>query len=203
MLGPTLHISASLERESMLEARGKLLIVDEDDSIRTSLSPLFSQLGYHVRSCGDGFSALAKIREEIPNVMLADLSMAGIPVLEFLMVVRRWFPSVRVIAMGGAFSGNRVLAGVAADAFYQKGAGPARLIEQVDAMTQPKRFTSRLSMQNLFGFQVYEAIPPHPGTEPLTFPANPTLVFPLPQREQPGKRTLIETVIQTQKTCSL
>src|ERR1035437_7724494 len=60
----------------MLEARGKLLIVDEDDSIRTTLSPLFSQLGYHVRSCGDGFSALAEIRKEIPDVMLADLSMA-------------------------------------------------------------------------------------------------------------------------------
>jgi DNA-binding NtrC family response regulator len=187
----------------MREARGKLLIVDEDDSIRTTLSPLFSQLGYHVRSCGDGFSALAEIRKEIPDVMLADLSMAGIPVVEFLMVVRRWFPSIRVLAMGGAFSGNRVPAGVAADAFYQKGAGPARLIEQVDAMIQPKRSAIRLSVENLFGFQVYEAIPAYPGTEPLTFPANPTLVFPLPQWKQPGKLTPIETVIQAQKTCSL
>jgi DNA-binding NtrC family response regulator len=187
----------------MLEARGKLLIVDEDDSIRTSSSLIFSQLGYHVRSCGDGLSALAEIREELPDVLLADLSMAGMPVLEFLMVVRRSFPSVRVLAMGGPFSGNRVPAGVAADAFYQKGAGPARLIEQVDAMTQPKRSASRSSMENLFGFQVYEAIPSHPGTEPLTFPANPTLVFPLPQREQPKKLIPIETMNQAQKICSL
>ncbi len=187
----------------MLEARGKLLIVDEDDSIRTSLSPIFSQLGYHVRSCGDGFSALTEIREELPDVLLSDLSMAGMPVLKFLIVVRRWFPSIRVLAMGGAFSGNRVPAGVAADAFYQKGAGPARLIEQVDAMTQPKRSARRLSMESLFGFQVYEAIPSRPGTEPLPFPANPTLVFPPPQKDQPGKLIPIETVIQAQKISSL
>src|SRR5450631_212878 len=165
----------------MLEARGKLLIVDEDEPIRTSLSLIFSEVGYCVRTCGDGRSTLAEIRKEIPDVMLADLSMAGMPVLEFLTVVRRWFPSIRVIAMGGAFSGNRVQPGVAADAFYQKGTGPDRLIERVNAMTEPKRSASRLSTESLFGFRIFEAIPAHPGAEPLKFPANRTLVFPIPQ----------------------
>ena len=187
----------------MLEARRKLLIVDEDDSIRTSLSLILSELGYRVRSCGDGFSALSEIRNEIPDVLLSDLSMAGMPVLEFLMVLRRWFPSIRVIAMGGAFSGNCVQPGVAADAFYQKGAGPVRLIEQVEAMTQAKRSACRLSMEKLFGFQVFEAIPSHPGAELLRFPANRTLAFPIPQKEQPGEFIPFAKVALTREVCCL
>jgi DNA-binding response OmpR family regulator len=169
----------------MLNERGKLLIVDEDDSIRISLSILFSELGYRVRSCEDGISALSEICKEIPDVLLLDLGMSGLPALSFLMVVRRRFPSIRVVVMNRASSGNREGLWIAADAINLKGASPARLIEQVDAMTRPKRSVSRLSIENLFGFQVVEAIPSHPGSEQLPFPANRTIVRLLPRREQP------------------
>jgi CheY-like chemotaxis protein len=92
------------------------------------LSLIFSALGYRVRSGEDGFSALAEIQNEIPDVLLADVNMARMPGMEFLAAVRRSFPSVRVIAMTGVFSGNRARPDIAADAFYQKGAGPSRLI---------------------------------------------------------------------------
>ena len=74
-------------------------------------------------------------------------------------VVRRRFPSIRVIAMGGVFSGNHVPHGVAADALYQKGAGPVRLIDAVDAMTRPDRSTKRLSSEALFGLQCPSRFP--------------------------------------------
>ena len=163
----------------MLEERGKLLIVDEDDSIRTSLSLIFSGLGYRVLDCAHGFSALSEIRKEIPDVLLSDLSTAAMPVQEFLLVVRRWFPSIRVIAMGGAFADNRVPPGVAADAIWHKNEGPVCLIEQVEAMTQAKRPASRLSMEKLFGFKVFEAIPSRSDAAPLTFPLDPTIAFPI------------------------
>jgi DNA-binding NtrC family response regulator len=187
----------------MLDAHLKILIVDEDDPTRTSLTLIFSELGYRVRSCEDGFSALSEIRKDIPDVLLSDLNMTGGPGLKFLMVVRRWFPSVRVIAMGGTFSGNRVPPGVAADVFYQKDAGPVRLIEQVESMTQPKRLASRLSMDDLFRFQVFEAIPSHPNGKLLTFPANRTIVFPVRQREHPGELIPFAAVTRIQEVCSL
>jgi DNA-binding NtrC family response regulator len=167
----------------MPDTRGSLLIVDDDESIRVSLSLIFSARGYRVRSGEDGFSALAEIQNEIPDVLLADVNMARMPGMEFLAAVRRSFPSVRVIAMTGVFSGNRARPDIAADAFYQKGAGPSRLIEYVDVMTQPLRAVSRLSMERSFAQQVFEPIPAHPGATGLAHPGNRALALILPRNE--------------------
>jgi CheY-like chemotaxis protein len=145
-----------------------LLIVGDDILKRTSLSRVFSELGYSVRTAEDGSSALLKIRHDLPDILLSDLDMPGTSGLKFLLTVRRDFPSIRVLAMGGGYSGNGVPPGVAADAFYQEGTGTARLIQSVDAMTGPGRPTQRLCMEDLFGFAMFETIPPHPRAERLT-----------------------------------
>jgi len=127
----------------MHDARVKLLIVDDEVSIRTSLSQLFSELGYCVRSATDGRSALSEIRPEIPEILLSDLNMPGMSGFEFLPVVRRELPAIHVIAMSGAFSGTCVPPGVVADAFIAKGSDPALLIKTVESMTQPEHTLSR------------------------------------------------------------
>lgn len=168
----------------MLDKPGELLIVDEDNSNRNSLSLIFSELGYRVRSAEGALSALSEIRKKIPDVLLSEVNLAHAPSMEFLLEVRRWFPSIRVIAIGEALSSDRVPNGVAADAFCQKGADPTCLIELVDSMTQSECPTNRLSMEDLFGFSVFEVIPSHPGSEQLKFPANRTIMFPVLQNEQ-------------------
>lgn len=67
--------------------------------------------------------ALVEIRKEIPDILLSDLNMPGMSGFELLSVVRSSFPSIRAIAMRGAFSGVEVPIGIAADAFYKKGNG--------------------------------------------------------------------------------
>jgi DNA-binding NarL/FixJ family response regulator len=168
----------------MLEGRGKLLIADGDDLIRTSLSLIFSELGYRVLDCAQGFSALSEISKETPDVLLSSVNPAAMPDQEFLLVVRRWFPSIRVIVMGAAFADNQVPPGVAADAIWHKDDGLDCLIAQVEAMTQPKRSASRLSLEKLFGFTVFEVIPSRSDAAPLTFPPDPTIVFPILQNGQ-------------------
>ena len=187
----------------MLDRPGKLLIVDDDISIRNSLTLIFSKLGYRVRSAEGAFSALSEIRKEIPDVLLSDVDMAHPPDLEFLLAVRHWFPSIRVIAIGEALSSYRVPSGVAADTVYQKCPDPTLLIELVDAMTQTKRPAIRLSMEDLFGFRVFEAIPSHPVSEPLKFPANRSIAFPVLPKEQ--KREFISSagVPRTQEVSSV
>jgi len=175
----------------------KLLIVDSDDSARTCLSSIFSDLGYLVRSGADGSSGLTEIRKEIPDILLSDLNLVPIPGLEFLMVVRRWLPSIRVIAMASTFPRNLLSHGIAADALVRKGAYPIRLIRSVDAMTQPKRSACRLSMKDSFGFQVLETIPPHPDIQQLRFPTSRTTEFPVPPKEHPEKLLLAPAVAPT------
>jgi CheY-like chemotaxis protein len=122
----------------------RLLIVDDEELIRISLSHIFTELGYSVRSAEDGFSALFEIRQAIPDVILSDLNMPGMSGFEFLSVVRRRFPGIHVIAMSGAFSGDGVQPGVAAAAFYEKATGLGSLLQIVEAVTHPERPTIQL-----------------------------------------------------------
>jgi CheY-like chemotaxis protein len=169
---------------NMLYRPKKLLIADDDISILTVLSQHFSELGCHVRSAEDGSSALSEIEKEIPDILLADLKMPGIPGTLILVNVRQNFPSIRVIAMSGAHSGSCVPPGVAADAFYEKGSSLHLLTEAVDAMTRPGRLTIRLGTEDLFGFTVYEKIPFHPDTGQLVHSAEHSIAFLVRQRSE-------------------
>jgi len=116
---------------------GKLniLIVEDDVKLRTLLSAILTQAGYGVRSAEDGFSALAEIRGEIPDIILSDLYMAGMSGFEFLSVVRRRFPAIRVVAMSSAYSGVEIPAGIAADAFYEKATKVVSLLQILEGIT--------------------------------------------------------------------
>jgi CheY-like chemotaxis protein len=132
----------------MLDGKLKLLIVDDEVSIRMSLLSIFSACEYSVQTAEDGFSALLEIRRESPDIILSDLNMPGMSGLEFLSVVRRRFPAIQVIAMSGAYSGRGIPPGVAADAFYEKGSNLDSLLQIVDiiARTEQTPSLSHLSM---------------------------------------------------------
>lgn len=117
----------------------KVLIVDDTVQILSLLSTLPTQSGYLVRSAEDGFSALAAIRNQVPDLMLSDLYMPGMSGFELLSVVRRRFPAIPVIAMSGAFSGDSVPSGVAADAFYEKGTAISYLLDMLETLTHCER----------------------------------------------------------------
>ena len=126
----------------MSRAAIKILIVDNESSVRATWAQILTQIGHEVRSASDGFSALREIRQELPNILLSDLNMPGMSGFELLSVVRRRFPQIQVIAMSGWDMGERASGGIAADAFYQKGTGIGRLLQIVEAMSRPKQQTS-------------------------------------------------------------
>lgn len=121
----------------MLQA--KLLIADDETPVRTALAAALDEFEYEVRSADNGFSALAEIRREIPDVIIADLHMPRMSGFELLWVVRQRFPTIKTIATSGSFSGDGVPPGVAADAFYEKGSHPGLLFRLLKGMTQGGR----------------------------------------------------------------
>jgi CheY-like chemotaxis protein len=123
----------------MTQSKAKLLIVDDEHSVRTSMAQVLTAVGYQVRIAEDGLSALVEMRNEIPDILLADLIMHGMSGHELLSVVRRRFPSIQVVAMSGAFSGDEVPSGVAAHAFYQKGSSVGSLLKILSSLPRPKR----------------------------------------------------------------
>lgn len=127
----------------MPNTKAKVLIVDDEPSIRISLSLVLAEIGYQVRCAEDGLSALLELRNEIPDILITDLNMPGMSGFELLAVVRRRFPSIHTIAMSGAFCGNEVPSGVAADSFYQKGSSVGSLLRMMEAVPRPERMTPR------------------------------------------------------------
>ena len=123
----------------MPNTKTSLLIVDDEPSIRMSLSYVLGEIGYRVRTAEDGLSALGELRREVPDLLLSDLNMPRMSGFELLSVVRRRFPAMQTIAMSGAFSGDEVPSGVAADGFYQKGSSMGCLLRLMDALPRPDR----------------------------------------------------------------
>jgi CheY-like chemotaxis protein len=75
----------------------------------------------------------------VTTIILSDLNMPRMSGCDFLSLGRRRFPAIRVIAMSGAFSGDDIPPGIAADAFYEKGPDLSPLLQLVQAMTSAER----------------------------------------------------------------
>jgi CheY-like chemotaxis protein len=119
----------------MTTRKPNILIVEDNDQIRSLLCAILEQSGYSVRRAPDGVAALEELRAEIPDILLSDLYMPRMSGFELLPVVRQQFPTARVVAMSSAFSGSEVPAGVAADAFYPKASNVGGLLTIIETMT--------------------------------------------------------------------
>lgn len=112
-----------------------IVVVDDNQVLLSVIAEIFKDCGYAVRTATDGFAALKEIRRRAPNVLLSDLNMPRMSGFELMSVVRRRFPEIAVIAMSGEYPSVNVLPGIAADAFFAKGAGSvAQLFDIVRAI---------------------------------------------------------------------
>ena len=123
----------------MPDTLATLLVVDDDPSVRLTLSNALAEVGYRVRSAEDGLCALREMRNVVPKLLLSDLNMPNMSGFELLSVIRRRFPAIRTIAMSGSFSGNEAPSGVAADGYYQKGSSIAALLRLMDTLPHVER----------------------------------------------------------------
>jgi CheY-like chemotaxis protein len=66
-----------------------VLVIDDDDDIRDTLSEVLEEIGYSVATAGQGIEALALLREVRPRVILLDLNMPVMGGAEFRRAQRR------------------------------------------------------------------------------------------------------------------
>lgn len=79
----------------------RILIVDDEESIRTSLSGVLSDEGYTVFSAADGAEALELVETERPHLILLDIWMPQIDGIEVLKKLKEDFPEVAVVMVSG------------------------------------------------------------------------------------------------------
>jgi DNA-binding NtrC family response regulator len=77
----------------------RLLIVDDEPHVRTSLSAWFRDEGYQVSSAGSGREALEQLSCQSAQILLVDIKMPGMDGLELQHKVRELCPESTVIIM--------------------------------------------------------------------------------------------------------
>ncbi len=88
---------------------GNLLIVDDNEGVRHLVTRWLERAGFRVTQAKDGAEAMEMIRREPPDVVLADIRMPRINGLELARMIKRDFPSVKVVLMT-AYSSPQTIA---------------------------------------------------------------------------------------------
>ena len=107
-----------------------ILLVEDDDQLRTMLKELLTGSGYDVSEASSGTGVCDMYQQEHYDLVITDLVMPDIEGLGVIMELRRINPNVRIIAMSGGRSG--------------KGAGYLRMAQKLGAQfTLSKPFGNR------------------------------------------------------------
>ncbi len=76
---------------------GRILVVDDDDSLRRVTQFQLEQAGYQVRTAEGGKQALAFLEKALVDLVITDLNMPGMSGLELLKAIRAEYPEIAII----------------------------------------------------------------------------------------------------------
>lgn len=111
----------------------KVLVVEDDATVRDVLSTLLGFDGFEVETASDGTEGLEKADAMQPDVVLLDVVMPGMNGLDVCRSLRKSVPSARVVMLTGRGTAEDELDGVSAgaDAYLRK---PFSSLELLDAL---------------------------------------------------------------------
>lgn len=79
----------------------KILVVDDEDSIRASLAGILEDEGFRVLFANDGTTALDAVRKELPDLVLLDIWMPRMDGIETLRLLKEQYPGLLIVMMSG------------------------------------------------------------------------------------------------------
>lgn len=113
----------------------KILVVDDDSSIRRLLSYLLEKAGYSVITADDGIEALARIESAKPEVVITDLMMGKLDGYELCRSIRsrREYDAMKIIVLTARdqTSDTEVLKASGVDSVMKKPINPQELTKTV------------------------------------------------------------------------
>jgi len=125
----------------------RLLIADDDATMRELLTAMVEGLGHEAVAAPDAFAALAAIAANPPDLVLSDVSMPGMNGFELCRRLKadprtRLIPVVLITGVGDEFKFQGIEAG--ADDFLSKPFSPGDLRVRIRALLRMKAFTDEL-----------------------------------------------------------
>jgi len=83
----------------MMQAKQKILMVDDQPGIRILLNEIFEKEGYQTFQAANGVNALQIVKEEVPDLVILDMKIPEMDGLEILKRIKRDDPKIPVIIM--------------------------------------------------------------------------------------------------------
>jgi DNA-binding NtrC family response regulator len=84
-----------------MPAKNRILVVDDEDALRTVLSSELEGEGYHVRSAADGQEAINILGDQEFDLILLDIKMPNVDGFEVLKFVKERQPKTKVVMLTG------------------------------------------------------------------------------------------------------
>ena len=82
-------------------AKERVLIVDDEKNIVSSLQEILNDEGYEIVTAEDGLDALEMIQSEPPDLVLLDIWIPGMDGIEVLQAIKTYHPEIEVLVMSG------------------------------------------------------------------------------------------------------
>jgi DNA-binding response OmpR family regulator len=79
----------------------RILVIDDDDQMRTLLRQVMEWAGYEVMEAGDGREGMHKHRKQPADLVITDLIMPEQEGLETITSLKREYPGIKIIAISG------------------------------------------------------------------------------------------------------
>ncbi len=100
----------------------KILVVDDDESIRSTFAAILEEEGYHVDTASSGQEAIAKSIETSYNIAILDIRLPDMDGVDLLKLMKETVPRTRKIMMTGYPSLKNTIASLnnRADFFFLK-----------------------------------------------------------------------------------
>jgi len=101
----------------------KILIIDDEESLLTTLEMLFDSEGYSVQTAGGGKAGLEKLtRDKMPDLLISDIKMPDLDGIEVLREVRKIDPYLPVVLITAHADKKEAIAACneGADCFLEK-----------------------------------------------------------------------------------
>lgn len=117
----------------------RILLIDDDETVRYALKQVLERAGHQVEEATDGHVGVEKFSVHQPDLVITDIIMPNQEGIETIIKLRRLAPDVMIIAMsGGGRTGNRDFLAMAeklgATKVMAKPFRPKELVEAVEAL---------------------------------------------------------------------
>ncbi|MCX6644675.1 MAG: response regulator [Candidatus Bathyarchaeota archaeon] len=137
-----------------MDKHARILVVDDDESIRKTMKAILEDEGYIVDLAATGSEAIQKTKEKAYNIALLDIRLPDMEGVELLKLIKDTVPHTRKIMVTGYPSMQNAVAALNknADAYLIKPVNVEKLLNTVKEQLQLQEDERRFSEQKVAEF---------------------------------------------------